>query len=80
MNKKNYNPMPTVTYGERTYKLKSRKTIVPDFETMESLEVLLWILHNTKPKGYTTKIEVRLPALNMLSRRSQHDTRKTDPV
>jgi hypothetical protein len=50
---KRTNPMPTVTYGEYTYKLKSRKTIVPDFNSMTRFEALIWINRNTRARGYS---------------------------
>lgn len=46
------NPMPSVTVDGNTYKLKSRKTEIPDFLAMTSMEVSLWLLRNTTPKGY----------------------------
>lgn len=47
------NPMPTVSYGDRTYKLRSRKTVVPDFDSMERLAVLVWLVQHTTPRGYS---------------------------
>jgi len=50
---KKSNPMPTVTYGGSTYKMKSRKTIIPDFSTMERFNCLIWLINNTSPRGYS---------------------------
>lgn len=49
---KQVNPMPTVTYEGKTYKLKSRKTVIPDFSVMDSMSVHWWIYKNTTPRGY----------------------------
>jgi hypothetical protein len=49
---KNQNPMPTVTFEGKIYKLRSKKTVVPDFNTMDHLSVLLWLNRNTTAKGY----------------------------
>ena len=46
------NPMPTVEYGGNVYKLRSRKTVVPDLNAMDSLAALIWINRNTTPRGY----------------------------
>lgn len=46
------NPMPTVTFEGETYKLRSRKTQIPDFGSMDRMSIRLWLLKNTTPKGY----------------------------
>lgn len=46
------NPMPTVEYDGKIYKLRSRKTLVPDFKKMGSLEACIWLNRNTTPRGY----------------------------
>lgn len=50
--RKQVNPMPTVTYQGKTYKLKSRKTEVPDLEAMDSLSAHIWLNRNTTARGY----------------------------
>jgi len=50
---KKSNPMPTVTYDGETYKLRSRKTEVPDLTSMERLTALIWINRNTTSRGYS---------------------------
>jgi hypothetical protein len=44
-------PMPTVTYDGTTYKLRSRKTEIPDFDAMGRLGALVWINRNTTRRG-----------------------------
>jgi hypothetical protein len=44
-------PMPTVTYEGKVYKLRSRKTEVPDLDTMDSLGARVWLLQNTRASG-----------------------------
>lgn len=46
-------PMPRVTYSGSHYCLKSRKTVVPDFATMERFDCLQWLIENTTPRGYS---------------------------
>ena len=53
MTTKHTNPMPTVTYNGKTYKLRSRKTIVPDLESMEGFGALVWLIQNTTRRGYS---------------------------
>lgn len=48
-------PMPTVTVNGSTYKLRSRKTVIPNFETMGSMAITLWMLRNTTPRGYSRR-------------------------
>jgi hypothetical protein len=52
LNMKRQNPMPTVAYQGQTYKLKSRKTQIPDFESLDRMSVLIWLNRNTTAKGY----------------------------
>jgi len=49
------NPMPTVEYDGKIYKLKSRKIDIPNFSSMDSLHVRVWLLKNTTPRGYSKK-------------------------
>jgi hypothetical protein len=49
---KKINPMPMVVFENNTYKLRSRKIIMPDFKTMTHLEALIWLNKNTTAKGY----------------------------
>lgn len=48
-------PMPTVTYGDRTYKVRSRKTEIPDLDAMERIAALIWLNQNTYPTGAGTR-------------------------
>ena len=45
------NPMPTVTYRGKTYKVRSRKTEIPDLEAMDGIPAAMWLLRNTYPTG-----------------------------
>ena len=47
------NPMPTVTYDGSTYKVRSRKTEIPDLEAMPRTAALQWLCANTYPRGYS---------------------------
>lgn len=44
--------MPTITFRDETYKLKSRKTKIPNLESMSNFEALIWLNKNTTAKGY----------------------------
>lgn len=44
-------PMPTVTYRDKVYKLRSRAVTVPDLETMPPTGALAWLIRNTYPRG-----------------------------
>lgn len=44
-------PMPTVEYNGKVYKVRSRKTEIPDLAAMDSIPALMWLLRNTTPKG-----------------------------
>ena len=46
-------PMPTVTYDGNTYKLRSRKTVVPDLDAMGRTAALQWLCRETWPRGYS---------------------------
>jgi hypothetical protein len=46
------NPMPTVSYNGETYKLRSRKTQVPNLKNMDSTSALIWLNRNTTARGY----------------------------
>lgn len=59
--KKQVNPMPTVTYEGKTYKLKSRNIEVPDLDTMDSLSAHVWLNRNTTAKGYRKEPALVLP-------------------
>ncbi len=43
--------MPTVEHNGRTYKVRSRKTEIPDFAAMDDIAVSVWLLRNTYPRG-----------------------------
>lgn len=47
------NPFPTVEYGGRIYKLRSRKAVIPDFSKMTVIQSLVWLNRNTWPRGYS---------------------------
>jgi hypothetical protein len=59
--KKQVNPMPTVTYEGKTYKLRSRKIEVPDLENMDSLSAHIWLNRNTTARGFRKEPAVVLP-------------------
>ncbi len=46
------NPMPIITYDGQAYKLRSRKTEIPDLESMDRLAALIWLNRNTTARGY----------------------------
>lgn len=48
-------PMPTVTYDNRTYKVRSRKTGIPDLQSMDRMAALIWLNRNTYPTGAGTR-------------------------
>lgn len=48
-----FHAKPTVEWEGKLYKVKSVKTEIPDFTTMEHMSVTLWMLHNTYPRGYS---------------------------
>lgn len=57
------NPMPTVIYNDRAYKVRSRKTEIPDLDAMRHTDALFWLLRNTYPQGTNH----RRPAPNLPS-------------
>ncbi len=46
-------PMPTVTYNGQTYKVRSRKTDIPDLDAMSGTAAAMWLIRNTYPRGYS---------------------------
>ena len=60
-------PMPTVVFEGRVYALTSRKTFVPNLEAMNRTDALLWLIRNTRARGYS-KPSVRLPSVDMVGR------------
>ncbi len=42
---------PTVIYDDRVYKVRSRKTEVPDLAAMDHIAALVWLNRYTYPKG-----------------------------
>ena len=46
-------PMPTVTYDGNTYKVRGRKTEIPDLDSMTRFAALQWLCANTYPRGYS---------------------------
>jgi hypothetical protein len=45
------NPMPTVIYNGRVYKVRSRKTEIPNLDAMDAIPALMWLNRNTYPTG-----------------------------
>lgn len=45
--------MPTVSYDGKTYKLRSRRTLVPDLAEMSRIGALVWLNQNTARRGYS---------------------------
>lgn len=45
--------MPTVTFDGKTYKLRSRKTVVPALDEMARIAALSWLIQNTTKRGYS---------------------------
>lgn len=46
-------PMPIVDYDGQTYRLLSRQTPIPDLADMDRITALVWLLRNTRAKGYS---------------------------
>jgi len=46
-------PMPTVTYDGNTYKVRSRKTEIPDLGAMPRMAALQWLCRETYRRGYS---------------------------
>jgi hypothetical protein len=44
-------PKPRVTFDDRTYTVRSRKTEIPDFAAMDRTAVLIWLNQNTYATG-----------------------------
>lgn len=42
---------PAVTYDGKTYKVKSRKTPIPDLAAMDRMAALIWLNEHTYPRG-----------------------------
>ena len=47
------NPMPKVEYKGKFYSLRSRKINLPDFSKMSEIEAGMWLVWNTKGRGYS---------------------------
>lgn len=63
------NPMPTVTHNDRVYKLRSRKTEIPDLASMDGIAAAMWLLRNTYPTGTNHRRPApNLSGLNMVVR------------
>ncbi len=45
------NPKREVSYDGCTYKVRSNKIEIPDFDQMERMAVLVWLNRNTYPIG-----------------------------
>lgn len=45
--------MPTVEYEGKSYKVRSRKTAIPDLAAMHRIEALIWLNRNTTARGYS---------------------------
>lgn len=61
------NPMPTVTFRGCTYSLLKRSTQVPNLSDMTDIEASLWLVRNTKAKGYQTVSQQRLPNVGVIN-------------
>lgn len=62
------NPMPTVEYDGTIYKVRSRKITIPDLESLRRIEALVWLGRYTIPRGYSRKIDIRLPRVEVTVR------------
>lgn len=49
------NPMPTVEYNGRVYKVRSRKTEIPDLAAMDGIAASMWLIRNTYPRGASNR-------------------------
>ena len=45
-------PMPRVEYDGEVYCMTSRKTEIPDLYSMDRMAARLWLLRNTRGRGY----------------------------
>jgi len=43
------------TYKGQSYKVKGKKTVVPNFDEMDSFAVHIWMVKNTYARGYAAK-------------------------
>lgn len=66
---KNKGPMPRVIYDGASYALLSRRTIVPDLQSMDSLEARIWLMQNTRGKGYQIANSQSLPYISVKAAR-----------
>jgi hypothetical protein len=61
--------MPTVVYNGKVYKVRSRKTEIPDLDAMDRTAALIWLLRNTYPRGTNHRRPApNLPGLNVIVR------------
>lgn len=60
-------PMPTVSYDGNTYKLRSRRTTIPDFTAMRRMEALVWLNRNTTARGYSKTPAQRFPTIQLVT-------------
>lgn len=61
-------PMPTVTYNDKVYKVRSRKTEIPDLAAMDGIAAAMWLIRNTYPRGYSRPTAPNLPNLALTVR------------
>lgn len=62
-------PMPTVTHNGKVYKLRSRKTEIPDLAAMDGIAAAMWLLRNTYPTGTNhRRAAPNLSGLNLVIR------------
>jgi hypothetical protein len=43
----------TVTFDGQSYKVRSTKIDIPDFDSMNRMAVLAWLNRHTYPRGYS---------------------------
>ena len=51
--KQSRKPKPEVTYRGSTYKVRSAKIKIPDLNSMNDFEALIWLNTNTYARGYS---------------------------
>ncbi len=62
-------PMPTVEYNSKVYKVRSRKTEIPDLAAMDRMGALIWLNRNTYPLGTNhRRLTPNLPCLKLVVR------------
>lgn len=57
--------MPAVEYNGKVYKVRSRKTEIPDLAAMDGIAASMWLIRNTHPRGYSRPTAPLLPQLTL---------------